>query len=174
MCGEESFGTGSNHVREKDGLWAILCWMQILAHKNNHLLSSPSSNLISIQDIMEEHWRRLEFFIFIFHFVSSRFGRNYCQRMDFENVDSDQANLVMEHLENGVEEGSFVGFEVVVEGETLVLSTCSNFSYQDPLTKSTTSNQGIILKFSDNHSRIVFRKSGTSGSGATIRIYCER
>ena len=62
MCGEESFGTGSNHVREKDGLWAVLCWLSILA-----------ANKKPLSAIVEDHWRR--------------FGRSYFQRHDYESLD---------------------------------------------------------------------------------------
>lgn len=53
ICGEESFGTGSNHVREKDGLWAVLCWLQILADFNK---DAPAGQIISIEQIVREHW----------------------------------------------------------------------------------------------------------------------
>jgi phosphoglucomutase len=53
LCGEESFGTGSFHVREKDGLWAVLCWLQILADKNQ---ASEVGSLITIEQIVNEHW----------------------------------------------------------------------------------------------------------------------
>jgi phosphoglucomutase len=62
LCGEESFGTGSSHVREKDGLWAVLCWLSILAADKRPLAS-----------VVEDHWRR--------------FGRSYFQRHDYENLD---------------------------------------------------------------------------------------
>lgn len=52
ICGEESFGTGSSHVREKDGLWAVLCWLQILAVKN----SDPSKPLVTVEDIVKGFW----------------------------------------------------------------------------------------------------------------------
>ncbi len=66
LCGEESFGTGSDHVREKDGLWAVLFWLNLLAVKRQ-----------SVAEIVTEHWRR--------------FGRNYYTRHDYEAVDSDAA-----------------------------------------------------------------------------------
>jgi len=59
LCGEESFGTGSFHVREKDGLWAVLCWLQILADKNK----DSHDKLISVEDIVRAHW--------------AEYGRNY-------------------------------------------------------------------------------------------------
>jgi phosphoglucomutase len=70
LCGEESFGTGSNHVREKDGLWAVLCWLNILAVKKT-----------SVEAIVRAHW--------------AEFGRNVYSRHDYEGVPTEQANQVM-------------------------------------------------------------------------------
>jgi phosphoglucomutase len=52
ICGEESFGTGSFHIREKDGLWAVLCWLSILAEKNK-----GKEKLISVEEIVVAHWK---------------------------------------------------------------------------------------------------------------------
>jgi phosphoglucomutase len=73
LCGEESFGTGSNHVREKDGLWAVLFWLNILAVRQQ-----------SVEQIVQEHWKT--------------YGRNYYSRHDYEGVDSDRANTLMANL----------------------------------------------------------------------------
>ena len=73
ICGEESFGTGSDHVREKDGLWAILLWLNILAVRRQ-----------SVAEILAEHW--------------ARFGRNYYSRHDFEAVAADRAEAMMAAL----------------------------------------------------------------------------
>ncbi|MBD2109444.1 alpha-D-glucose phosphate-specific phosphoglucomutase [Nodosilinea sp. FACHB-13] len=73
LCGEESFGTGSNHIREKDGLWAVLFWLNILAVKGQ-----------SVEDIVKEHW--------------STYGRNYYSRHDYEGVESDRANTLISNL----------------------------------------------------------------------------
>ena len=73
ICGEESFGTGSDHVREKDGLWAVLFWLNLLAVKKS-----------SVKEIVEAHWLR--------------FGRNYYSRHDYEEVDSKIAAGIMEGL----------------------------------------------------------------------------
>ena len=54
MCGEESFGTGSDHVREKDGLWAVLAWMSILAKKNKG--RKAGEGLFTVEDVAKEHW----------------------------------------------------------------------------------------------------------------------
>ena len=70
LCGEESFGTGSDHVREKDGLWAVLFWLNILASRRQ-----------PVEEIVREHWRR--------------FGRSYYTRHDYEEVPSDAAKQVM-------------------------------------------------------------------------------
>lgn len=82
ICGEESFGTGSSHVREKDGLWAVLCWLQILAAKN----ADHSRTLVTVEDIVLAHWER--------------FGRNYYRRYDYENLDSDAAAKVFARIES--------------------------------------------------------------------------
>ena len=73
LCGEESFGTGSSHVREKDGLWAVLFWLNILAIKRQ-----------SVEDLVKRHW--------------ARFGRNVYSRHDFEGLPSEAANAIMQHL----------------------------------------------------------------------------
>jgi phosphoglucomutase len=73
ICGEESAGTGSDHVREKDGLWAVLFWLNVLAARGE-----------SVETIVREHWRR--------------FGRNYYSRHDYEGVDSAAAQALMDRL----------------------------------------------------------------------------
>ncbi len=73
LCGEESFGTGSNHIREKDGLWAVLFWLNLLAVRKE-----------SVQDIVTGHWRT--------------YGRNYYSRHDYEGVNADGAGQLMEKL----------------------------------------------------------------------------
>ncbi|MFW5450845.1 MAG: alpha-D-glucose phosphate-specific phosphoglucomutase [Methylophagaceae bacterium] len=74
LCGEESFGSGSNHIREKDGLWAVLFWLNILAERKQ-----------SVADIVNEHWQQ--------------YGRNYYTRHDYEAIPSDVANQLMTDLE---------------------------------------------------------------------------
>lgn len=73
LCGEESFGTGSNHIREKDGLWAVLFWLNIIASRKE-----------SVKQIVQEHWQT--------------YGRNYYSRHDYEGVDSDRAATLMNNL----------------------------------------------------------------------------
>ena len=73
LCGEESFGTGSNHVREKDGLWAVLCWLNIIAAKKQ-----------SVEQIVMAHW--------------AEYGRNVYSRHDYEAIPNEAANGVMAHI----------------------------------------------------------------------------
>jgi phosphoglucomutase len=73
LCGEESYGTGSDHVREKDGLWAVLFWLNMLAATNK-----------SVEQLVTEHW--------------ARFGRNYYSRHDYEAVDATAADAMMNAL----------------------------------------------------------------------------
>lgn len=73
ICGEESFGTGSNHVREKDGLWAVLAWLSILAYTRK-----------SVSEVLQAHW--------------ARFGRSYYQRHDYEGVSAEAANAMLKEL----------------------------------------------------------------------------
>lgn len=73
LCGEESFGTGSDHVREKDGLWAVLCWLNLLAATGE-----------SVESLVRKHWQA--------------YGRNVYSRHDYEGVPTEQANAVMTHI----------------------------------------------------------------------------
>ncbi|MHC5737405.1 alpha-D-glucose phosphate-specific phosphoglucomutase [Nostoc sp.] len=73
LCGEESFGTSSNHIREKDGLWAVLFWLNILAVRQQ-----------SVEQIVREHWQT--------------YGRNYYSRYDYEEIEIAPANTLIERL----------------------------------------------------------------------------
>lgn len=75
LCGEESFGTSSSHVREKDGLWAVLFWLNVLAARRQ-----------SVEQIVREHW--------------ARFGRNVYSRHDYEALPADVANGVIQHIKD--------------------------------------------------------------------------
>jgi phosphoglucomutase len=80
LCGEESFGTGSDHIREKDGLWAALAWMSILQKANED--TPEGAPLVSVQDIVNKHW--------------AKYGRHFYCRYDYEGIDSNDANKVMD------------------------------------------------------------------------------
>jgi phosphoglucomutase len=79
LCGEESAGTGSNHVREKDGLWAVLLWLNILAETQK-----------SVSDLMNDLWKT--------------YGRCYYSRLDYENVESAKANTMIDSLRDKLDE----------------------------------------------------------------------
>jgi len=153
ICGEESFGTGSNHIREKDGIWAVLCWMSIVAHRNKD--KAAGEDLVSIEKIVEEHW--------------TTFGRNYYSRYDYENVEKEKATAMMASLTERIKSG-LSGTELL---PGYVLGDCDEFEYHDPVDKSVSSNQGWRFNFTDG-SRFVFRLSGTGSVGATIRLYLEK
>jgi len=142
ICGEESAGTGSNHVREKDGLWAILLWLNILAARGE-----------SVAAIVAKHW--------------AEYGRNYYTRHDYEEVEADGANALMQALRDALPR---------LKGKLasgLDLTGADDFAYHDPVDGSDSEHQGIRLHFEDG-SRIVYRLSGTGTSGATLRVYIER
>lgn len=147
LCGEESFGTGSDHIREKDGLWSVLAWLSILAARRQ-----------SVEDILKDHWLK--------------YGRNYYTRYDYENVDIDTACEMMEDLEILITDKSFVRQRFAVEDKIFQVEKADNFEYTDPVDSTISRNQGLRIIFSDG-SRIIYRLSGTSSEGATVRIYID-
>uniref|UniRef100_A0A8C1DPE4 Phosphoglucomutase 1 n=1 Tax=Cyprinus carpio carpio TaxID=630221 RepID=A0A8C1DPE4_CYPCA len=147
LCGEESFGTGSDHIREKDGLWAVLAWLSILATRKQ-----------SVEDIMKDHWQK--------------FGRNFFTRYDYEEVDSDAANKMIDHLQTTMSDKAFLGQKFSSGDKTYQVEKADNFEYTDPVDGSVSKGQGLRIIFSDG-SRIIFRLSGTGSAGATIRLYID-
>lgn len=79
LCGEESFGTGSNHVREKDGLWAVLFWLNVVAARGE-----------SVEDIVRSHWQE--------------YGRNFYSRHDYEEIEKEGANQLMNRLRDNFDD----------------------------------------------------------------------
>lgn len=142
ICGEESAGTGSSHVREKDGLWAVLLWLNILAVRKQ-----------SVADIVADHW--------------NTFGRDYYSRYDFEAVETEKANKMMQDLRGQF--GELVG----QSHAGLTVTSADEFSYLDPVDGSISKNQGVRIAF-DGGGRAVFRLSGTGTQGATVRLYLEQ
>lgn len=149
ICGEESFGTGSNHVREKDGIWAVLAWLSILASFN----TDASKPLVTVEDIVQEHW--------------AKYGRNYYCRWDFEGVDKVNATSMMEKMRKETNKNS------KREIGPYTIKVSDDFTYHDPVDHSVSKKQGIRFLMTDG-SRIIFRLSGTAGSGATVRMYIEQ
>ena len=82
LCGEESFGTSGDHVREKDGVWTVLCWLSILADKK-----------VSAQELLAQHW--------------TTFGRSYYCRHDYDGLDAEKAQSIMDQLASS--EGKLLG-----------------------------------------------------------------
>jgi phosphoglucomutase len=142
FCGEESFGTGADHVREKDGLWAVLMWLNLLAVEGRPL-----------PDIVRDHWRL--------------YGRDYYQRLDFEDLDPARAADFMRDLRADLDQmaGRAVGGFTVRKAE--------EFRYVDPVDGAVAELQGVRLWLTPD-ARITYRLSGTGARGATLRVYVER
>lgn len=147
LCGEESFGTGSDHIREKDGLWAVLAWLSILEAKRQN-----------IKEILLAHW--------------NKYGRNFFSRYDYEECDTEPANQVMKHLQETFNQADFVGKQFTYGDKSYEVALADDFSYTDPIDHSVSTKQGLRIVFKDG-SRVVFRLSGTGSSGATIRLYID-
>lgn len=113
FCGEESYGTSSNHVREKDGLWAVLFWLNLLAAK-------PGETVLSI---LQAHWRR--------------FGRHYYSRHDYEAVDARLATEALDRLRAALPglTGGKIG--------ALTITAADDFAYRDPVDGSESRGQGL-------------------------------
>lgn len=147
LCGEESFGTGSNHIREKDGIWAVLAWLSIMDATGK-----------GIEELLKEHW--------------ANYGRNYFTRYDYEECDLGACNEMMADMEKAITDPSFAGKNFTAGGKTYTVQVADNFSYLDPIDKSVSTKQGLRIVFTDG-SRVVMRLSGTGSSGATVRLYID-
>jgi len=151
ICGEESFGTGSNHIREKDGLWAIIAWLNILAVYDE--LNSETGKKPTLFNVQKDFWLK--------------YGRNFFTRYDYENIESEKASKIVDFLKEFTSSTttSTVAspFEVAEMGD---------FEYKD-IDNTVYSNQGLFVKFT-NGLRIVLRLSGTGSQGSTIRLYVEK
>ncbi|KAF4400741.1 phosphoglucomutase, chloroplastic [Cannabis sativa] len=152
ICGEESFGTGSDHIREKDGIWAVLAWLSIIAYQNKDKKSGEK--LVSVADVAKEHW--------------AIYGRNFFSRYDYEECESEGANKMVDYLRDLISKskaGDKYG--------NYTLQFADDFTYTDPVDGSVASKQGVRFVFTDG-SRIIYRLSGTGSAGATVRVYIEQ
>ncbi|XP_053977664.1 phosphoglucomutase [Hylaeus volcanicus] len=147
LCGEESFGTGSDHIREKDGIWACLAWLSVIANLGK-----------SVEEILLDHWET--------------YGRNFFTRYDYENCESEEANRMMHHIETEIQKPEFLGSKLTSGAKTYVVKLGDNYSYVDPVDGTKATKQGLRVLFEDG-SRIIYRLSGTGSSGATIRLYVD-
>ncbi|KII87312.1 hypothetical protein PLICRDRAFT_113285 [Plicaturopsis crispa FD-325 SS-3] len=152
ICGEESFGTGSDHIREKDGLWAVVAWLNILAAANK---KSPNK-LVGINDLLHDFY--------------AEYGRSFFSRYDYEEVSSEGAHALTAHVATTKADVSHVSAST---GTTFTVSGLYDFAYTDPIDGSVSEKQGQVITFADG-SRVVFRLSGTGSQGATVRMYVER
>ncbi len=141
ICGEESAGTGADHVREKDGLWAVLLWLNVLAATGK-----------GVVDLVHDHWRE--------------YGRDIYSRHDFEGIETEKAEALVEDLRGRLSD---------LPGQTFAgrtVEAADEFSYTDPVDGSTAAAQGLRI-FLEGGGRVVLRLSGTGTSGATLRVYLE-
>lgn len=174
ICGEESFGTGSDHIREKDGLWAVvgalrevapifiahslfIAWLNIIAAANK---DSPNK-LIGITELLQQFYEI--------------YGRSFFSRYDYEEVPSEGANALVAHLDKARSTNSLLNTTHLSAStdSKFTISGMYDFEYKDPIDHSVSKNQGQVIQFVDG-SRVVFRLSGTGSQGATVRMYVER
>jgi phosphoglucomutase len=135
ICGEESAGTGSSHVREKDGLWAVLLWLNIIAMRGQ-----------GVDAIVREHW--------------ATYGRNYYTRHDYEEVDAAIAGQLVDDLR-----AKLPSLPGQVLGDELQVAYADDFSYHDPVDGSTSARQGIRIGFTDGSRIVVrLSGTGTVGA----------
>lgn len=110
------FRTGSDHIREKDGVWAALAWLSVMEHTGQ-----------GIEQILTQHW--------------GVYGRNYFTRYDYEECALEPCNEMMATLETTITDPSFVGRDYSAGGKTYKVRIADNFSYTDPVDKSVSTKQ---------------------------------
>ncbi|MGH0179010.1 UNVERIFIED_CONTAM: hypothetical protein FKN15_001640 [Acipenser sinensis] len=112
----EAVAKGSDHIREKDGLWAVLTWLSIMAARKQ-----------SVEEIVRDHWARL--------------GRNYYCRFDYEGVDQKAAFFMMRDLGAVITDKAFTSQKFAVGNSVYSVEKTDNFEYTDPVDGSVTKNQ---------------------------------
>ncbi|NXC86344.1 PGM5 protein, partial [Cercotrichas coryphoeus] len=142
-----SVSLGSDHLREKDGLWAVLVWLSILAARRQ-----------SVEEIVRDHW--------------AKFGRHYYCRFDYEALEPRTAYFIMRDLEALITDKSFSHQQFAVGNNIYSVERTDSFEYIDPVDGTVTKRQGLRIIFSDA-SRLIFRMSASSHVRATLRIYAE-
>ncbi|KAF9949982.1 Phosphoglucomutase-2 [Modicella reniformis] len=154
ICGEESFGTGSDHIREKDGVWAVVAWLNIIAAANK-------TKRAGINEILQAHYQE--------------YGRNYFSRYDYEEVDAQRAGEMVERLRKLVstDRDKLLSRDNSKYGPGFKIIDGDDFEYKDPIDSSVSKKQGVRIMFKDG-SRLIIRLSGTGSQGATVRLYVEK
>ncbi|WP_345792010.1 alpha-D-glucose phosphate-specific phosphoglucomutase [Thauera sp. JM12B12] len=141
LCGEESYGTGSGHVREKDGLWAVLFWLNLLAATGR-----------SVADLVRAHW--------------ARFGRHYYSRHDWEGIPTERADALMAALR-----ASLPGLAGRDCGDGLRIEAADDFAYTDPVDGSLSTRQGVRLLFTDGSRIVFrLSGTGTEGATLRVYL----
>ncbi|MFU2488347.1 alpha-D-glucose phosphate-specific phosphoglucomutase [Thauera sp. WH-1] len=141
LCGEESYGTGSNHVREKDGLWAVLFWLNLLASSGR-----------SVEELVRAHW--------------ARFGRHYYSRHDWEGIPTARADALMAELRASLP--SLAGRDC---GDGLRIASADDFAYTDPVDGSVSNGQGVRLLFADGSRIVFrLSGTGTEGATLRVYL----
>ena len=141
LCGEESYGTGSNHIREKDGLWAVLFWLNLLAVSGQ-----------SVAALVRAHW--------------ARFGRHYYSRHDWEGIPSAQADALMAALRAQLP--TLGGRDC---GAGLCIEQADDFAYTDPVDGSLSTRQGVRLIFTNGSRIIFrLSGTGTEGATLRVYL----
>ena len=141
LCGEESYGTGSDHIREKDGLWAVLFWLNLLAVSGQ-----------SVAALVRAHW--------------ARFGRHYYSRHDWEGIASARADALMAALRAQLP--TLGGRDC---GAGLCISQADDFAYTDPVDGSVSNKQGVRLIFTNGSRIIFrLSGTGTEGATLRVYL----
>ena len=141
LCGEESYGTGSDHIREKDGLWAVLFWLNLLAVSGQ-----------SVAALVRAHW--------------ARFGRHYYSRHDWEGIPSAQADALMAALRAQLP--TLGGRDC---GAGLCIEQADDFAYTDPVDGSLSTRQGVRLIFTNGSRIIFrLSGTGTEGATLRVYL----
>lgn len=141
LCGEESFGTSSDHVREKDGLWAVLAWLSVLAERR-----------LSVEAVVRDHW--------------VRHGRDFYVRHDYEGLSREQGERVLDTLRGGL--AALPGTRT---GAGLRVSWADEFSYTDPVDGHAVTGQGIRVGFEDRSRAVFrLSGTGTQGATLRVYL----
>ncbi|HUN92842.1 MAG TPA: alpha-D-glucose phosphate-specific phosphoglucomutase [Burkholderiaceae bacterium] len=141
LCGEESAGTGSDHVREKDGVWAVLLWLSVIAARG-----------LTVPEILDDHWRR--------------YGRDFYSRHDYEALDAALAESMMADLKARLD--SLAGQTL---GDAGTVAEADDFAYTDPVDGSVSRHQGVRVMFTNGARIVVrLSGTGTEGATLRIYL----
>ncbi|MFL1781168.1 Phosphoglucomutase [Candidatus Hepatincolaceae symbiont of Richtersius coronifer] len=147
FCGEESFGTSSNHLREKDGLWAILFWLSIIAKTNK-----------SLDELLKILW--------------TKYGRVFFMRKDFTNLNDEKVQAIYNNLQSSATIGikSTNSKINAISTSRYFIKSFNEFSYTDPVENNLILTKDLVINF-NNNAQLVLRTSGTGTGGKIVRLY---